>query len=82
MNDWKNTKDKINPRWADWYKKMRRDDWERNKQELGRLIRLYCSERGINEASMNKRLAEIEHYDRVEIVKVLREARKACRWMK
>ena len=82
QSDWRDTKDKINPRWSEWYKQLCRDDWEREKQELERLIRLYCAEHGISEKSMNERLSKIEQYDRVEIGSVLREARKACRWIK
>ena len=81
QSDWQESKDKINPRWSEWYKQLCRDDWEREKQELERLIRLYCAEHGISEKSMNERLSKIEQYDRVEIGSVLREARKACRWM-
>ena len=81
QSDWRESKDKINPRWSEWYKQMCRDDWGREKLELERLIRLYCAEKGVSEDSMNKRLAEIEQYDRVEIGNVLREARKACRWI-
>lgn len=82
QTDWQYTPEKINPQWPEWYQQRCLSKWEEDKQELRRLIRLYCSERGVSEEKMNQRLAEVDQYDRVEIGAVLLEARKACRWMK
>ena len=82
QTDWQDAPEKINPRWSEWYQQRCLNKWDEDKQELRRLIRLYCLERGVSEEKMNQRLAEVEQYDRVEIGAVLLGARKACRWMK
>ena len=81
MSDWKSTKEKINPAWQDWYKKMCRDKMEREKRELIGLIKYWCDQKNVDMAVMNKRIAQVDEYDRVEMGNVLSKARKACRWM-